>query len=98
MLHAGLSWIVPFEPFLTRTEVCKVGVTHFMTMDDAKDLVGYAPVLPQEEAIKRTAAHFSPAVHSTAKRNQALLIQVALVVVACLFAWIQFGIIKGLLF
>jgi hypothetical protein len=59
-MHAAVAWLVPFEPFLTRTEVCKVGVTHYMSMDEARDELGYHPVLTQQQAIKRSAAFYLP--------------------------------------
>ena len=35
-LHNIVSRIIPHEPFLTRAEVFKVGVTHYMSIDKAR--------------------------------------------------------------
>ncbi|EGD78877.1 hypothetical protein PTSG_01854 [Salpingoeca rosetta] len=54
--HAIIAPIVPFEPFLTVAEVCKVGVTHYASPRLARHALGYTPRVTQDEAIQRTRA------------------------------------------
>ena len=78
--------IIPFEPLLTKAEVYKVGCTHFMSMDYAGSLLGYTPIVPYAEAVKRTRAFHGPAVHSAAARAraQAMLVLVVVIAIAAL--------------
>ena len=51
--HRLLSPVWPFEPFLTRAEVLKVGRTHWMCVDRAKDELGWRVVVDWKEAMQR---------------------------------------------
>lgn len=58
-LHKVLRKVfIPFQPFLTRAEVHKVGVTHYFSMDDAKRDLGYKPVVSPQEALRRTIEYY----------------------------------------
>ena len=53
--HYYLSSLRPFEPFLTRAEVLKVGVTHWMRVDKAVEELGWGVVVGWEEGMERCA-------------------------------------------
>lgn len=53
-LGAGVVTIVPF---LSRTEVYKVGVTHYMSIEKARRLLRYKPVVSAEEGTRRTLTY-----------------------------------------
>ncbi len=62
IVHGLLSSIISFEPFLTRAEVVKVGVSHYMSIADATADLNYTPLIPADQAIARASAYFSPLV------------------------------------
>ncbi|XP_007516681.1 short-chain dehydrogenase/reductase family 42E member 1 [Erinaceus europaeus] len=43
MAYFLLGWLYNFQPFLTRTEVYKTGVTHYFSLEKAKKELGYEP-------------------------------------------------------
>nr|XP_044997837.1 short-chain dehydrogenase/reductase family 42E member 1 isoform X2 [Jaculus jaculus]XP_044997838.1 short-chain dehydrogenase/reductase family 42E member 1 isoform X2 [Jaculus jaculus]XP_044997839.1 short-chain dehydrogenase/reductase family 42E member 1 isoform X2 [Jaculus jaculus]XP_044997840.1 short-chain dehydrogenase/reductase family 42E member 1 isoform X2 [Jaculus jaculus]XP_044997842.1 short-chain dehydrogenase/reductase family 42E member 1 isoform X2 [Jaculus jaculus] len=43
VVHFILGRLYNFQPFLTRTEVYKTGVTHYFSLEKAKKELGYAP-------------------------------------------------------
>lgn len=43
--HFLLHRLYNFQPFLTRTEVCKTGITHYFSLEKAKKELGYEPRL-----------------------------------------------------
>ncbi|XP_055477171.1 short-chain dehydrogenase/reductase family 42E member 1 isoform X1 [Psammomys obesus] len=43
MTHSIMSRLYNFQPFLTRTEVYKTGVTHYFSLEKAKKELGYTP-------------------------------------------------------
>ncbi|CAF4459204.1 unnamed protein product, partial [Adineta steineri] len=45
--------IYNFAPFLTRSEVLKVGVTHYANITKAKTLLGYRVKVSPDEAMQR---------------------------------------------
>ena len=47
------------EPFLTRTEVLKVGYTHYFSIDKAKRDFGYQPLISSENGMAKVAACYS---------------------------------------
>lgn len=49
---------VSFQPLLTRSEVMKVGVTHFFSMSNARRDIGYAPIVTVETAIERCIEYY----------------------------------------
>ena len=57
-----------------------------MSMDYAGSLLGYTPIVPYAEAVKRTRAFHGPAVHSAAARAraQAMLVLVVVIAIAAL--------------
>eukprot|EP00293_Proteomonas_sulcata_P008426 CAMPEP_0184288560 /NCGR_PEP_ID=MMETSP1049-20130417/1082_1 /TAXON_ID=77928 /ORGANISM="Proteomonas sulcata, Strain CCMP704" /LENGTH=286 /DNA_ID=CAMNT_0026595029 /DNA_START=526 /DNA_END=1386 /DNA_ORIENTATION=+ len=48
--HLGIA------PFLTTAEVLKVGVTHYFSMQSARERLGYTPEILQDEGIARTVS------------------------------------------
>jgi hypothetical protein len=87
VVHSALSRVRPFEPFLTRAEVCKVGVSHFMSIAEARKDLGYHLVVPYERAVERTAAHFSSMLIS---RQQRTLLFVSFLVLVSIFITVVF--------
>ena len=62
MVRLVLVWVSPrlmFQPFLTRAEVSKVGVTHWFSMEKARTQLGYTPIVAPEEAIKRCIEYYT---------------------------------------
>ncbi|XP_034975237.2 short-chain dehydrogenase/reductase family 42E member 1 isoform X2 [Zootoca vivipara] len=43
MVHSVVGRLYNFQPFLTRTEVYKTGVSHYFSLEKAKRELGYAP-------------------------------------------------------
>ncbi|KAI8926572.1 3-beta hydroxysteroid dehydrogenase/isomerase family-domain-containing protein [Entophlyctis helioformis] len=58
-LHPYLSHFVPSMPLLTRTEVLKVGVTHFFSIAKAQRDLGYHPRVHRTEGMRRTMRHLA---------------------------------------
>lgn len=59
VVHFALCSIgIPNSPFLTRSEVHKVGVTHFFSMDKARSELGYKPAVTSKEGINRVANYY----------------------------------------
>lgn len=48
----------PIEPFLTRAEVFKVGVSHYFSIAKARRELGYQPVLNSEQGAQKLARRF----------------------------------------
>ena len=59
-----------YEPYLTRTEVCKIGYTHYFSMDGPRKRLGYVPLLTHEEGIRRARRVFAPQLKSRAVRRK----------------------------
>ena len=49
---------VSVEPFLTRTEVYKIGIPHYFSMQRANSCLGYKPVVSAQEGVARTVKYF----------------------------------------
>lgn len=73
LVHSVVGRLVPFEPLLTRAEVCKVGYTHYFNMAGVQRRLGYAPLVDHAEGMRRTSEVFAPLLKSAAQRRQALL-------------------------
>ena len=56
--HLLAKRIYNFEPFLTRAEVLKVGVTHYADISKAKKLLGYRVQVSPDEAMRRCIQWF----------------------------------------
>jgi len=52
--------LIHFQPWLTRGEVCKVGVTHWFSMEKAKKELGYSPRVDTKEGIERCIRYYAP--------------------------------------
>eukprot|EP00698_Gefionella_okellyi_P008879 TRINITY_DN2227_c0_g1_i4.p2 TRINITY_DN2227_c0_g1~~TRINITY_DN2227_c0_g1_i4.p2 ORF type:complete len:224 (-),score=35.01 TRINITY_DN2227_c0_g1_i4:406-1077(-) len=52
--HAVFSRVVSFTPFLTRAEVVQVGVEHYWSIEKARRVLNYAPILDPAVAMQRT--------------------------------------------
>ena len=48
MVHALVGRIYNFQPFLTRTEVFKTGVTHYFSNGKARKELGYVPTVQND--------------------------------------------------
>uniref|UniRef100_A0A2K6MUY9 3-beta hydroxysteroid dehydrogenase/isomerase domain-containing protein n=1 Tax=Rhinopithecus bieti TaxID=61621 RepID=A0A2K6MUY9_RHIBE len=58
MVHFILGRLYNFQPFLTRTEVYKTGVTHYFSLEKAKKELGYkAQPFDLQEAVEWFKAH-----------------------------------------
>ena len=58
MTHFILGRLYNFQPFLTRTEVYKTGVTHYFSLEKAKKELGYeAQLFDLQEAVEWFKAH-----------------------------------------
>lgn len=49
---------IPWEPFLTRAEVYKVGITHFFSIGKARKELGYTPTVTSELGAQRMADYY----------------------------------------
>ena len=77
MAGCGLN----FEPLLTKAEVCKVGYTHFMSVDKAQRVLGYRPVVTHREGLERTRAFFAPRVAHASPVSPAVFVVLCLLAV-----------------
>lgn len=78
-VHRLVAPVWVFEPLLTRAEVCKVGYTHYFSMDGApRQRLGYTPRISPEEGMARVRAVFSPQLNSPWERRRRLLSSVAI--------------------
>jgi len=59
IIHRLLRPVWHFNPFLSRTEVLKVGVTHWVSMKKAKEKLGYQVIVSPEEGIRKTIEWYS---------------------------------------
>jgi nucleoside-diphosphate-sugar epimerase len=58
-VHACLNFFgIPNSPFLTRSEVHKVGVTHFFSIEKARLELGYNPLISSTEGSERIAKYY----------------------------------------
>lgn len=86
--HRLVSLISPklaIQPFLTRAEVCKVGITHFCSVKRAKQQLGWTVIVSPDEAIKRCIAYYTRA--GFAHKNEQAMQQRQLrnkLIVACI--------------
>lgn len=48
----------PIEPFLTRAEVLKVGVSHYFSIEKAQRELGYQPALSSQQGAQKLARRF----------------------------------------
>lgn len=58
IVHGIVSPIIPFEPFLNRAEVCKVGVTHYFRTDKAERELGWSLVISPEEGVNKMVKYW----------------------------------------
>lgn len=72
VIHSLVGRLVPFEPLLTRAEVCKVGYTHYFNMERSQECLGYRPLVPYSVAVQRTRQVVAPLLKTAAQRRQAL--------------------------
>lgn len=56
--HGLINPIFPFEPFVNRAEVCKVGVTHYFPTSKAERHLGWIPLLTARQGMDRMVAYF----------------------------------------
>ncbi|EDQ85190.1 uncharacterized protein MONBRDRAFT_29479 [Monosiga brevicollis MX1] len=71
-VHRLVGPVFPFEPFLTRAEVFKVGYTHFMDMTPVRADLGYEPIVSAAEGIARTRQVLAPLVRDARTRYRTL--------------------------
>ncbi|XP_007937316.1 short-chain dehydrogenase/reductase family 42E member 1 [Orycteropus afer afer] len=58
MAHFILSWLYNFQPFLTRAEVYKTGITHYFSLEKARRELGYkAQLFSLQEVVEWFKAH-----------------------------------------
>ncbi|CAF1055357.1 unnamed protein product [Rotaria sp. Silwood1] len=57
--YISAKYIYNFDPFLTRAEVLKVGVTHYANITKAKNLLGYHVKVNPDEAMKKSIQWFN---------------------------------------
>jgi hypothetical protein len=92
-VHRLVAPVWVFEPLLTRAEVCKVGYTHYFSMEGApRQRLGYAPRISPDEGMARVRAVFAPQLNSAWERRRRLLSSVAMwllvfALVAMLLSW-----------
>lgn len=59
-----------FQPFLTRAEVLKVGVTHYFSMEKARRDLGYKPIVDVETAMGRCVEFYRQEYGTTSVKNK----------------------------
>ena len=65
VLHIGKRLLgITIEPFLTRAEVLKVGVTHYFSIDRARRELGYNPKVTTKEGSERMGKKFATNVNN----------------------------------
>lgn len=89
--HFSAKYIYNFDPFLTRAEVLKVGVTHYANITKAKKLLNYQVPIPPDEAMQRCIQWFDQ--HGYRKKpnenNQKSFWLIALVMLFILYLLIK---------
>ena len=68
--HYFSRYIYNFSPFVTRSEVLKMGVTHYANISKAKRLLGYQVQIPPDKAMQRCIHWYS--LHGYRKKNKPL--------------------------
>lgn len=58
IVHGIVNPFFPFEPFVNRAEVCKVGVTHFFRTSKAERELGWHLLVTPQEGMDRMVAYF----------------------------------------
>lgn len=58
ILHRIVNPIIPFNPLLSRAEVCKVAVTHYFRTDKAERELDWSLLVTPEEGISRMTKYF----------------------------------------
>ncbi|PRP84105.1 short-chain dehydrogenase/reductase family 42E member 1-like [Planoprotostelium fungivorum] len=59
IFHRYVSPYYPFQPFITRTEVFKVSVTHYFDPKKIREILGYRPVVDWKEGQKRLVQYWA---------------------------------------
>ena len=52
------TFYIPWEPFMTRAEVYKVGITHFFSIAKAQKELGYKPSITSQQGAQRMADYY----------------------------------------
>ncbi|CAF1116418.1 unnamed protein product [Adineta steineri] len=79
--------IYNFAPFLTRSEVLKVGVTHYANITKAKTLLGYRVKVSPDEAIQRCIKWYDEHGYGK-KKNEKHLTYIWLLIASLIIFWI----------
>jgi len=58
ILHHLCKPIYNFTPLLTRSEILKVGVSHYFSVDRVINELSYRPIIPFEEGLRRMVEYF----------------------------------------
>lgn len=58
LVHGLVNPYLPFEPFVNRAEVCKVGVTHFFRTSKAERELGWHRLVTPEQGMDRMVTYF----------------------------------------
>jgi hypothetical protein len=58
LVHRIVSPFYPFFPILNRAEVFKVSITHYFNPKKPQTELGYFPIVPPEEGIRRTVEYW----------------------------------------
>jgi len=73
LLRLALLHVCPaltFQPPLTRAEVCKVGVSHYFTLDKAQRDLGYRPLVDVRTAVQRCVEYYMPEYGTDAAKKE----------------------------
>lgn len=97
LIHCILGRLYNFQPFLTRTEVYKTGVTHYFSLEKARQELGYAP---QPFDLQEVVAWFKAQGHgrSPGSRDSECLVWgglLAFLLVMSVLAWLPSPILSA---
>jgi nucleoside-diphosphate-sugar epimerase len=58
IIHSIVHRVYNFQPLLTRAEVNKIAVTHFFSINRARQDLGYKPLVCYKDGIQKTVTHY----------------------------------------
>lgn len=93
LVHSVVGkYIYNFQPFLTRAEVYKSGVTHYFSMKKAREDLGYNP---QKYTLDGVTEHFKKNGHGRQKQRSRLLYYLVNIVIGIMFACLLLAWLPG---
>ncbi|KAL5018392.1 hypothetical protein ScPMuIL_004114 [Solemya velum] len=84
LVYFLVSSLYNFQPLLTRTEVCKTGITHYFCITKARKDLGYCPTVQND--LTGVVKHFKMAGHMHQVKQTSLMYYLVNIIIAIIIA------------